>query len=283
VLLYYSTCLFESFAPSTVYVLLLHVTTISTVHLQPACSLHSLLRLQQVYIYVYIYVYAPLSTLISQYKSLYILLRTAFSTVPGVYICLYLASSLQPQKGSTLLRLYLRLRSICGPHYTSSAAHHLPCFQGGKECMATLHSSDRDLILPYRTDNAVNPQISLLLLAQKHFFRTTLFLQRLNSEHSVNIFVTITTQQAKILSSAPHHIQNLVKTFLYQRAFPTFTNFFYFFTYRTSKHFHKHLSPMQLFSKHYSFQQIDSFLCTSVPPSLKNSVQFSPICFRNNC
>ena len=44
-----STCLRESFAPSTVYVLLLHVTTISTVHLQPACSLHSHLRLQHVH------------------------------------------------------------------------------------------------------------------------------------------------------------------------------------------------------------------------------------------
>jgi len=49
VLLYYSSCLRESFAPSTVYALLLHVTTISTVHLQPACSLHSLLRLQHVH------------------------------------------------------------------------------------------------------------------------------------------------------------------------------------------------------------------------------------------
>jgi uncharacterized membrane protein (DUF485 family) len=35
----YSSCLRESFAPSTVYVLLLHATMISTVHLQLACSL----------------------------------------------------------------------------------------------------------------------------------------------------------------------------------------------------------------------------------------------------
>ena len=32
---------------------------------------------------------------------------------------------------------------------TLIAAHHLPCFQGGKECMATLHSSDRDFTLLY--------------------------------------------------------------------------------------------------------------------------------------
>jgi hypothetical protein len=62
--LHYSTCLRDSIAPSTVCVLLLHVTTISTVHLQPACSLHSLLRLQQIYIYAYIYVYAHMSTFI---------------------------------------------------------------------------------------------------------------------------------------------------------------------------------------------------------------------------
>ncbi len=38
---YYNTCLHESSTLSTVYVFLLHVTMISTVHLQPACSLHT--------------------------------------------------------------------------------------------------------------------------------------------------------------------------------------------------------------------------------------------------
>jgi len=53
VLLCYSSCPRESFAPSTVFVLLLHLTTISTVHLQPACSLHSLLRLQHLHMPLY--------------------------------------------------------------------------------------------------------------------------------------------------------------------------------------------------------------------------------------
>ena len=53
---YFCSCLRESFAPSTVCVLLLHVTTISTVHLLPACSLHGLLRLQHVHaLYVPLY------------------------------------------------------------------------------------------------------------------------------------------------------------------------------------------------------------------------------------
>jgi hypothetical protein len=53
---------------------------------------------------------------------------------------------------STVLQLHFRghfrvhLRTSTP---TLIAAHHLPCFQGGKECMATLHSSDRDFTLLY--------------------------------------------------------------------------------------------------------------------------------------
>ncbi len=47
-------------------------------------------------------------------------------------------------------RLHSSLHSLHSTFYTL-AAHHLPCFQGGKECMATLHSSDRDFTLLYST------------------------------------------------------------------------------------------------------------------------------------
>jgi hypothetical protein len=70
---------------------------------------------------------------------------TAVSTVPDVYLCLYLASSLH----STYHTCFYVYACLCGLHSASSAAHHLPCFQGGKECMATLHSSDRDFTLLY--------------------------------------------------------------------------------------------------------------------------------------
>ena len=104
VLLCYSSCPRESFAPSTVFVLLIHLTTISTVHLQPACSLHSLLRLQHVYAHVYIYVYAHLSTSIYAY----------ITSTPFCATSIYVFS---------------------GPSLT---------YNGGNECTATLHSSDRD-------------------------------------------------------------------------------------------------------------------------------------------
>ena len=87
-LLYYSTCLRESLAPSTVYVLLLHVTTTSTAH-------------------VYIYVYAHLSTSIYAY----------ITSTPFCATFIYVFS---------------------GPSLT---------YNGGNECTATLHSSDRDLTL----------------------------------------------------------------------------------------------------------------------------------------
>jgi hypothetical protein len=70
---------------------------------------------------------------------------TAVSTLPDVYIRLYLASSLH----STYHTCFYVYACLCGLHSSSSAAHHLPCFQGGKECMATLHSSYRDFTLLY--------------------------------------------------------------------------------------------------------------------------------------
>jgi hypothetical protein len=116
--------------------------------------------------------------------------------------------------GPSLLHLHSHTRlystTFCG---TSSYVFSGPSltFYSGNECMATLHSSDRDSTLLLhlhfgniyfsRTDNTVNPQILLLLCAHKNFVRTTLFLQRLNSEHFVNIFVTTSTPQASILSS----------------------------------------------------------------------------------
>ncbi len=86
--------------------------------------------------------------------------RTAVSTVPDV--CRHLYSTPTLICGRTAVSthvstwlistfytsyLLLRLRLSVYPSLYASAAHHLPCFQGGKECMATLHSSDRDFTL----------------------------------------------------------------------------------------------------------------------------------------
>jgi hypothetical protein len=108
-------------------------------------------------------------------------------------------------------------------------------YNGGNECTATLHSSDRDPTLRLHLHLANSfmifrqnwhcsepPDHSSSYSKQTFFQDYTL---------STNIFVTTTTKQANILSSAPHHIPNSVKTLLYQRAFPTFTNFFCFFLY----------------------------------------------------
>ncbi len=87
------------------------------------------------------------------YSGLYSATAT-FSRQFCVYIYVHprLHSSVDAQR-----HLYSIVPDVCRRLYSTptfiwfyaSAAHHLPCFQGGKECMATLHSSDRDFTLHY--------------------------------------------------------------------------------------------------------------------------------------
>jgi hypothetical protein len=93
--------------------------------------------------------------------------------MPGVYVRLHMTSPLHIDTTTSILRLRLSvplLSSIfvfSGPSLT---------YNGGNECTATLHSSDRDptprlhlhfanIFRDYfsKTDNAVNPQITISL------------------------------------------------------------------------------------------------------------------------
>ena len=74
------------------------------------------------------------------------------STFYILYLLLY--SSVDAQRS-------LHTSLVASSLHTFIAAHHLPCFQGGKECMATLHSSDRDFNLLYI--------LYILQLHHKHF------------------------------------------------------------------------------------------------------------------
>ena len=94
---------------------------------------------------------------------------------------------------STVLQLHFRghfrvhLRTSTP---TLIAAHHLPCFQGGKECMATLHSSDRDFTLLYilyilhlRLANIFVIQASIYVLHS-----TSTFSEHFRDPSIINIF-----------------------------------------------------------------------------------------------
>jgi hypothetical protein len=82
---------------------------------------------------------------------------------------------------STVLQLHFRGHfcvHFCTSTPTFIPAHHLPCFQGGKECMATLHSSDRDFTLLYilyilhlRLTNIFAIQASIYVLHSTSTFR----------------------------------------------------------------------------------------------------------------
>jgi hypothetical protein len=77
---------------------------------------------------------------------------TAVSTVPDVWRCLYSTPTLTCGRTAVSIVPDVCRRLYSTPTFIwfyASAAHHLPCFQGGKECMATLHSSDRDFTLHY--------------------------------------------------------------------------------------------------------------------------------------
>ena len=94
------------------------------------------------------------------------------STFYILYLLLY--SSVDAQRS-------LHTSLVASSLHTFIAAHHLPCFQGGKECMATLHSSDRDFNLLYI--------LYILHLHHKHF-RQFLGLQQCNMLR-VNTFENI--------------------------------------------------------------------------------------------
>jgi hypothetical protein len=85
-----------------------------------------------VYIFVYIFIHPRLHSSVDAQRRL--------CSKPAL-ICWCTAVS-------TVQQLHFRV------HFRTStptfiAVHHLTCFQGGKECMATLHSSDRDFTLLY--------------------------------------------------------------------------------------------------------------------------------------
>jgi hypothetical protein len=67
----------------------------------------------------------------------------------STYVPFGLISTISEKIYSTYHTCFYIYACLCGLHFTSTAAHHLPCSQGGKECMATLHSSDRDSTLLY--------------------------------------------------------------------------------------------------------------------------------------
>jgi hypothetical protein len=79
--------------------------------------------------------------------------RVHFRTSTPTFICGRTATSVSYTYTHLLYILHIVASStsmpVCVASIYTSAAHHLPCFQGGKECMATLHSSDRDFTFPY--------------------------------------------------------------------------------------------------------------------------------------
>ena len=116
----------------------------------------------------YVYVTSFYSTTsISFYKSFYTL-RVLYTFYSYIFAAIFV-QAMSLFYVYTHPRLYFTPTLICGCTVVStvpdvcrrlystptfiwfyaSAAHHLPCFQGGKECMATLHSSDRDFTLHY--------------------------------------------------------------------------------------------------------------------------------------
>jgi hypothetical protein len=79
--------------------------------------------------------------------------RVHFRTSSPTFICGHTATSVSYTYTHLLYILHIVPSStsmpVCVASIYTSAAHHLPCFQGGKECMATVHSSDRDFTFPY--------------------------------------------------------------------------------------------------------------------------------------
>ncbi len=106
----------------------------------------------------------------------------------------HLASSLQSQKRSTYYTCFYIYACLCGLHSTSIAAHHLPCSQGGKECMATLHSSDRDSTLLY-----------MLHLHFANIFRMSHWFLRLRLPLWTSLYRPITCLVFKVAKSAIYY------------------------------------------------------------------------------
>jgi hypothetical protein len=106
--------------------------------------------------------------LIPTFYILYLLLYSSVDAQRSLHTSL-VASSLHStyrtcfytQHSSVDAQRSLHTSLVASSLHTFIAAHHLPCFQGGKECMATLHSSDRDFNLLYI--------LYILHLHHKHF------------------------------------------------------------------------------------------------------------------
>jgi hypothetical protein len=183
VFLYCSSCLSESFAPSTVYVLLLHVTTISTVHLQPACSLHSLLCLQHVHalqgpLYYSTCLREPFAP-----STVYVLLLHA-TMISTVHLQQHAASFSVPSLTFIRWKRMHGYTSLIRPrlHSTSTATFR-----------EHFHPSPTATFRVHFRDN-FNRKNDLVHLNLPSFFQQTDTLSGLfNPGHFVNIFVTTTT------------------------------------------------------------------------------------------
>ena len=128
-------------------------------------------------IFVYIFVHPCLPSSVDAQRRLY-------STPTLICGCTAVSTVLQLHfRGH--FRVHLRTSTP-----TLIAAHHLPCFQGGKECMATLHSSDRDFTLLYilyilhlRLANIFVIQASIYVLHS-----TSTFSEHFRDPSIINIF-----------------------------------------------------------------------------------------------
>jgi hypothetical protein len=159
------------------------------------------------YIFAAIFVYI-FYTHLWRYSGLY----SAIATFSRPFSCTFLYTHAYIHLWTHRWRLYSTPTLICGctavstvlqlhfrGHFrvhlrtstpTLIAAHHLPCFQGGKECMATLHSSDRDFTLLYilyilhlRLANIFVIQASIYVLHS-----TSTFSEHFRDPSIINIF-----------------------------------------------------------------------------------------------